>query len=106
MRTRIEGAKAITLDNLDVALEKIYQKSYGLRHEVRLDKDISLENAQALLHGGVPYMEIVQGFGNLIRMYNESNDQTRGLMDHIYEMNKLVKANTEAIYRILDKDNP
>jgi len=103
MGVRLEGLKALTLDNLDSTLEKMYQKSYGLRHEVRTSKLMGMDEMQALIQGGVPTMNIVQGVNLMVQEVRNQGDVQHKLMDYIAALTESVKANTEAIYRMVDK---
>jgi len=60
---RIEGAKIITLQALDGTLEKYYNKSYGIRHETRSSQPTSIDNIFALVSGGLPFSQLIQGVG-------------------------------------------
>lgn len=102
MGVRLEGLKSVTLDNLDSTLEKMYQKSYGLRHEVRTSKLMGLDEMQALIQGGVPTMNIVQGVNLMVQEVRNQGDTMRRMMDYMAELNKSVKANTEGVYRLAD----
>jgi DNA-binding Lrp family transcriptional regulator len=103
MGIRLEGLKAVTLDNLDTTLEKMYQKSYGLRHEVRTSRVMGMDEMQALIQGGVPTMNVVQGVNLMVNEIRNQGETTRELMDFIKQLSDGVKANTEAINRLLDR---
>jgi len=48
------GARCITRGEYEGFIEKVYQKAYGVRREVKLDRVTSLENIEAVLMGGLP----------------------------------------------------
>ncbi len=92
MGVRIEGAKVITLDNLEGTLEKIYNKAYGVRHEVRVNQPISMESLEALWHGGVSTYQVQQslwGMSNDIRKMVEFN---KSMMGQYADSNRIQRA--------------
>lgn len=86
MGLRVESlAKSVTLDDLAGNLLKIYQKSYGVRVEVRSQGTTSLETLLALSTGGMPQAQLMQGLGRTTR---EIFDLTQALKYRNVDDNK------------------
>jgi len=99
---RIEGVKSITLDDLDGTLEKYYNKSYGIRHETRTNQPTSIDNIFALVSGGMPFSQLIQGVGvvnrgieNLVetlKFRNRKQDETDRKVDALFDaVNRLIE---------------
>lgn len=87
--TRLEGIECATIEALDGTLEKFYNKDFGVRHEVRAKVENPIENTLALIGGGVPYYQVVQGV-NIIRVS----------VDKLVDVNKSSLARLDRLERI------
>lgn len=104
MGMRVEGlAKSVTLTDLAGNMLKIYQKSYGVRVEVRSKGTTSLETLLALSTGGMPQAQLMQGIHTT---NSEINDLTNALKyrnvgDH--KRDRLLEALSGAVIRLNDR---
>ena len=56
---RLEGVKCMTARTVLGLLERIYNKDYGVRHEVKVEGEFPLPTFYAMIHGGVNPANIV-----------------------------------------------
>lgn len=110
MGIRLEGMKAVTVSSFDGELSKIYQKSYGVRYEARDSRPTSLSNVLALVQGGIPVNEVLQGVGVVHSDLGALTSAIKGQNRLINDMLKYVKPSVEAgprfaeaIDKILDR---
>jgi len=100
---RFEGVKAVTLEDLDGTMEKYYNKHYGVRREVRSSRPTRIEDLVALVQGGLPTYQVVQGVGVLEKRIDELTRAIKEQNRLNYEMFRIQQANQEALYRLIDK---
>lgn len=104
MGMRVEGlAKSVTLTDLAGNMLKIYQKSYGVRVEVRSKGTTSLETLLALSTGGMPQAQLMQGIHTT---NSEINDLTNAIKYRNVDDNRrdrILEALSGAVIRMNEK---
>lgn len=73
---RIDGAQAVTMRSLDGSFRRVYQKSFGIRDEVRVVGSVPVENVLTLLKGGVDPYNIAQ---LIFRLTKEIQTEREGM---------------------------
>jgi len=100
---RLEGVKALTLDDLEGTMEKYYQRDEVLRREVRSSQEARFEDLIALTTGGVPTFQIIQGVDLLSKKIDSLTDAFKGSVRVEQETQKQNRAILDALYRFIDK---
>ena len=104
MGMRIEGlAKCVTLDDLAGNMLKIYQKSYGVRVEVRSRTTSSLETLLALSTGGMPQAQLMQGIHSTNQEIGDLTNaiKYRNVDDH--NRDRILQALSDTVIRMNNK---
>ena len=93
---RLDGAKAVTLRAFDGSFRRVYQKSFGIRDEVKVVGSTRVEDVLSLLQGGVdPYnvSQLLFGLVQEIRLEREAVKFQSGLViDAISSMRRCIEA--------------
>jgi len=93
---RLDGAKAVTLRAFDGSFRRVYQKSLGIRDEVKVVGSNKVKDVLSLLQGGVDSYNTSQllfGLVQEIRLEREAVKFQSGLVvDAVYSMRKCVEA--------------
>ena len=100
---RLEGVKALTLEGLDGVLEKYYNKDDGLRREVRSSIPAELDSLLALVQGGVPTFQLIQGVGVLTRKMDDLTDAIKGGNRVQSDTTRLVNAMWKSHQALVDR---
>ena len=104
MGLRIEGlAKSVTIDDFMGNLLKIYQKSYGVRIEVRSSHMTDLNTLLALSSGGMPQAQLMQGIHQTNTVINDLGTaiKYRNIDDH--NRDKILQALASTVVRMNEK---
>lgn len=101
--TRIEGIQAVTFTDFKGNLEKLYNKAYGVRREVRDTEARPASEILALYSGGLPSFMIAQASYDIARRVQENSENIGRLASQVFDQNKINQAILEALYRLLDK---
>jgi len=99
---RIEGIECVTIEALDGTLEKWYNKFYGVRHEVRATVDNPIENTMALLGGGVPYYQVVQGIGLISKSVERLIKVDQHTLERLDRMERVIEAVAKSQIKFVD----
>ena len=108
MSVKLEGVSIITIDDLVGTMEKYYNKSYGVRHEIRSSvKGKKIEDLVNLVSGGLPQSQMMQGvvvLQNEIRsLVDAVKDSNRINVDLTGSVNRTMSAFTEAQFKMIDR---
>jgi len=101
--TRMEGIQALTFTDFKGNMEKIYNKAYGVRREVRATEERPAHELLQLYQAGLPSFMIAQASYDIARRVSENSDNIGRLAHEQFKANKLNQAILEALYRIVDK---
>lgn len=101
------GSRAITLGEFNGWVEKIYQKAYGMRRELRLDRQTSLDAILAVTMGGFSAGQVLNMNAQAIREMKDSNRVLRswsvGASDTHRSIERLMPRFLDAVYSLIDK---
>lgn len=103
MGTRMEGITALTFTDFKGNFEKLYNKAYGVRREVRNTDERPAHELLQLYQGGLPSFMIAQASYDIARRVSENSDNIGRLAHEQFKSNKINQAILEALYRIVDK---
>lgn len=85
---RLEGLNCVTVTDMTGALEKIYNRGDGLRREVRIPRETSMEEVLALWRGGIPLHHIAQGQHALATEIRALKDLLKNYLDTMAKQSK------------------
>lgn len=101
------GSRAITLGEFNGWVEKIYQKVYGMRRELRLDRQTSLDAILAVTMGGFSAGQVLGMNALAIREMEKSNRVLRswsvGASDTQRAIESTMPQFLNAIFSLIDK---
>ncbi|MHA1286036.1 MAG: helix-turn-helix domain-containing protein [Candidatus Thorarchaeota archaeon] len=101
------GSKAITLGEFNGWVEKIYQKAYGMRRELKLDHQTSLDAIMAVTMGGFSAGQVLNMNALAIREMEKSNRALKswsvGASETQRALQDMMPPFMNAIYKIIDK---
>jgi hypothetical protein len=99
----IEGIKCVTFSDFKGNLEKIYEKPYGIRREIRHTEPRPITELLALYQGGLPSFMIAQSSYDLARAVEKNTE----ILKYIYRNQSEITLKTnevlKALFRIIDK---
>jgi len=101
---RLEGCKIVTFEDLTGVMEKIYQKQYGLRREVKLSRSISFEDLLTLVWGGLPQFQISQRLGELNELVKVNREILKRINKSNFEIIRTQNMIVNAFFRLIDKN--
>jgi len=105
MGLKIEGATVVTLNGLEGTLEKIYNKVYGVRRELRVNRPVALNQLEAFWQGGLQYSQVVQMVGVMSNKISEFVESSKGQNRLLATMNSQIKALFETNIRLTETIN-
>jgi hypothetical protein len=101
----IEGIKCITFGDLKGNLEKIYEKPYGIRREIRHTEPRPISELLALYQGGLPNFMIAQSSYDLARAVEKNTEILKYIYRNQAEITLKTNEVLKALFRIVDKFN-
>ena len=102
---RIEGANCITLYDFRGNLEKLYNKTYGVRKEVHFNEPRPLTELMALWQGGLPNFMVAQSVYDMARNVERNTETLKHLYSNQRELTKATNQVLSALFKVLDKIN-
>ena len=102
---KFEGVKALTLQSFDTVLEKYYVRDGGLRKEIRGSLPTELDHILALVQGGQPAFQLIQGVGVLTKKIDSLVEAQKGQNRQLSNQSSLIKALYESQIRLTDTMN-
>ena len=99
----LEGIKCLTFRDLKGNLEKIYEKSYGIRREVRFTEPRPVSELLALYQGGLPSFMVAQASYDVARSVERNTETLKYLYRNQLELSRTTQAVLEALWRLLDQ---
>ena len=101
------GSKCITIGEFNGWVEKIYQKAYGMRRELKLDRQTSLDNILAVTMGGFSAGQVLSMNALAIREMEKSNKSLKswsvGAYDTQQALQNIMPQFLKAMFTIIDK---
>jgi len=101
------GSGAITLGEFNGWVEKIYQKAYGMRRELKLDRQTSLDAILAVTMGGFSAGQVLNMNAVAIREIEKSNRVLSSWSVGASESQRVIESSMpqfmNAIFRLIDK---
>lgn len=101
------GSRCITLGEFNGWVEKIYQKAYGMRRELKLDRQTSLDAILAVTMGGFSAGQVLNMNAQAIQEMKTSNRVLRswsvGASETHDVIEKLMPRFLDAVYSLIDK---
>jgi len=101
------GSKCITLGEFNGWVEKIYQKAYGMRRELKLDGQTSLDAILAVTMGGFSAGQVLNMNAMAIREMQKSNTALKswsvGAYDTQQTLQNMMPQFLKAMFGIIDK---
>ena len=92
----ISGFKSVTVYDFEGQLEKIYEKAYGIRREVRVSRPMPIENVLALVSGGLSHSQVISGVGLVHQDIGLLVDAVKGQNRMISNLTRVVSALTDS----------
>ena len=102
---RFEGVKSVTLQSFDTVLEKYYSKDDGLRKEIRASLPTELDHILALVQGGQPAFNLIQGVGVLSQKIDALVEAQKGQNRQLSNHNRLLEALVDSQTKLNDTLN-
>lgn len=97
------GSSCVTRYDYEGYMEKVYQKKFGVRRELKVDKPTSLESIEAILMGGLPTGMMLNATYESLRNQEKAVNIMKSQSVGTYEMQKMFEAMTQAFYRVVDR---
>ncbi len=88
---RVDGVKCFTRTSLNSFIERVYQKGDVARAEVKVSREMSVSQFEALIHGGIPYVDIVQAQYVLSKRLDELTDAQKFTNRLLQDVARLMK---------------
>lgn len=101
----MEGVKALTLQDFKGNLEKMYNKDYGVRREIRATDPRPIQELMAFYQGGLPSFMIAQASYDIAREVQRNTEAIKRLNANQADLNKLNSEILRALWRILDDEH-
>ena len=93
----------ITRYDYEGFMEKIYQKKYGVRREIKIERPTKLESIEAVLMGGLPTGMLLNYGLRSLQNQEKAINVMKGQAGGTYEMQKMFDVFTQAMYGLIDK---
>jgi hypothetical protein len=102
---RLDGVKCYTRKGLFEALERIYQKEDDVvRHEVKVSKEMSVDEFTALIRGGVSTYELQQVLFMVVQNVNSLVEAMKSQNGNLSQMNRVQQALVERMQKLQESD--
>jgi hypothetical protein len=101
----LEGVKCLTFHDLSGNFEKIYEKKYGVRREVRFTEQRPISDLLALYQGGFPSFMVAQSSYDIARAVEKNTETLKHLYRNQAELNRITNQVLKALWKIIDKDS-
>lgn len=95
---RVDRPTCITRVGLYDMVERTYQKEEGVRHEWKINKEMPLEEFEALLQGGVTSYNIMQANFALVQEMKKIAEAQKMQNSQLLEQNRLLEAIIKRIW--------
>ena len=99
----LEGIKCLTFRDLKGNFEKIYEKQYGIRREVRFTEQRPISEILALYQGGLPSFMVAQSSYDVARSVEKNTETLKYLYRNQAELTRITNSVLNALWKILDK---
>jgi hypothetical protein len=99
----MDGVKALTLRDFQGNLEKIYNKDYGVRREIRATDLRPVHELMAFYQGGLPTFMVAQASYDIAREVGRNTEAIKYLNKNQAELTRLNNEILKALWRILDE---
>jgi len=103
MDTRLELEKCITFSSFSGVIEKIYNKTYGVRHEFRYNRPTSMTEITALMYGGLPNLISAQSIFQINQSIDKFTKAQKYIPNKLNELVERINVFGEIQYKLLDK---
>ncbi len=101
------GAKAITLGEFEGFVQKVYQKSYGVRREIKVERQTSLDAINNIVMGGMSSGTILNMNALALREMEVQSKAIRswsvGASDTQQALQSMMPQFLQAVFKLIDK---
>ena len=102
---RLDGIKCYTRKGLFGAVERIYQKEQDVvRHEVKVSREMSMDEFVALIRGGVSAYDLQQGLFMLVQDVKSLVEAVKSQNGNICQNTRVQEALAERIRKLQESD--
>lgn len=101
---RVDRATCITKKGLYDLVERVYQKEFGVRHEVKVNTPMPLKDFEDLLQGGVTNYNLTQANFALVQEVRKLAEAQKMANSQLQSQGKLLEAICQRLYKLIDVD--